>query len=287
MPLPPETAMDDLYSYTDYRLFLRDYYEFHKAKNPAFSYRYLAGRAGVNSSAFFKFIIEGKRNLTKQSIIKIAAALRLTDNECEYFENLVFFNQAKTIREKDLFFSRLMQHKKARKAAPIGEEYYEYFAQWYHCVVRELIVMVDIADDWERLGRLLRPRIGAKQAKQSVDLLLRLGFLKKENGRYIQTEPVLSTGYSIRAHQVIKFQVEMLKNAIESFTVASERERLNSSTTFGISEELFAHYVAMIRDFRLKLMELASLDKKASRVYQLTLNLFPVSERVNDPGEAP
>jgi uncharacterized protein (TIGR02147 family) len=160
--------MDDLYSYTDYRRFLKDYYESHKAKNPSFSYRYLANKAGVNSSAFFKFIIEGKRNLTKQSIIKIAAALRLTGNESEYFENLVFFNQAKTIKEKDLFFSRLMEHKKTRKVAPIGEEYYEYFAQWYHCVIRELIVMADFADDWERLGRLLKPRIGAKQAKQSA-----------------------------------------------------------------------------------------------------------------------
>jgi uncharacterized protein (TIGR02147 family) len=279
--------MDDLYSYTDYRRFLKDYYESHKAKNPSFSYRYLANKAGVNSSAFFKFIIEGKRNLTKQSIIKIAAALRLTGNESEYFENLVFFNQAKTIKEKDLFFSRLMEHKKTRKVAPIGEEYYEYFAQWYHCVIRELIVMADFADDWERLGRLLKPRIGAKQAKQSVELLLRLGFLKKENGRYVQTEPVLSTGYGVSAHQIVKFQIEMLKHAIESFNLAGERERLNSSTTFGISGELFAHFVAMIRDFRLKLMELARLDNKASMVYQLNLNLFPVSRRVDDAWGAP
>jgi uncharacterized protein (TIGR02147 family) len=274
--------MDDICTYTDYRRFLKDYYNFHKAKNPAFSYRYLASRAGVNSSAFFKFIIEGKRNLTKQSIMKIVTALRLNEIEGEYFENLVFFNQAKTIKEKDHFFSRLMQHKKAHKVACIGEQSYEYFAQWYHCVIRELVVMFDTKDDWEQLGRLLKPHISAKQAKQSVELLLKLGFLKKENSRYAQTEPVISTGCSIRAHQVIKFQIEMLKKAIDSFTLSGETERLNSSTTFGISGPLYAQFIAMVRDFRAKLMELAREDENPAMVYQLNLNLFPVSERAPD-----
>ncbi|MBN1578712.1 MAG: TIGR02147 family protein [Chitinispirillaceae bacterium] len=274
--------MDDIYSYADYRLYLKDYYTFHKAENPAFSYRYLARKAGVNSSAFFKFIIEGKRNLTKQTVLKIAAALKFDENEREYFENLVFFNQAETVKERDHFFSRLVQQQKVKKAARIGEDYYEYFSAWHHCVIRELVAMIDFNDNWELLGKLVKPRISAKQAKQSVELLLKLGFLEKNNGRYKQTEPVVSTGYGIKAHQVVRFQIEMLKNAIEAFTGSDESQRLNSSTTFGISGALYAQFIAMIRDFRLKLMELARNDRNPEMVYQLNLNLFPVSERVDD-----
>jgi uncharacterized protein (TIGR02147 family) len=279
--------MEEIFSYTDYRLYLEDYYKSHKAVNSAFSYRYLAQKAGVNSSAFFKFIIEGKRNLTKQTILKIAAALKLNENEREYFENLVFFNQAKTIKEKDYFFVRLVQHKKLKKVSRIGEEYYEYFSAWYHCVVRELLVMVDVKEDWEQLGRLVKPRISAKQAKQSVDLLLKLGFLKKNGDRYEQTEPLLSTGYGINAHQIIKFQIEMLKNAIAAFDNSGERQRLTSSTTLGISSELYTQFISMVREFRLQLMEMARNDKNSTVVYQFNLNLFPVSEPINHVKGAP
>lgn len=277
--------MNDIYTYTDYRQYLKDYYEHHKAENAAFSYRYLAQKAGVNSSAFFKFLIEGKRNLTKQSILKIAIALKFNDNERDYFENLVFFNQAKNIKEKDFFFNRLIQHQKSKKVIRIGEDYYEYFSAWYHCIIRELVVMVDHDDDWEKIARLVKPRITARQVQHSVALLLRLGFLKKENDRYIQTEPVITTGHNIKAHQIIQFQIEMLRNAIESFNRCKATERLNSSTTFGISGQLYPQFVEMIRDFKLKLMELARNDEAPSMVYQLNVNFFPLSEKVSTEKE--
>ena len=57
--------MNQIYEYSDYRQFVKDYYLENKARNHAFSLRYLAQKAGINSSAFFKFLMEGKRNLTK------------------------------------------------------------------------------------------------------------------------------------------------------------------------------------------------------------------------------
>lgn len=273
--------MNDIYAYTDYRHYLKDYYEHHKAENAAFSYRYLAQKAGVNSSAFFKFLIDGKRNLTKQSILKISNALKFNENERDYFENLVFFNQAKNIKEKDFFFNMLMQHQKSKKVRCIEEDYYEYFSTWYHCIIRELVVMIDHQDNWEKIARLVKPRITVRQVEHSVEMLLRLGFLKKENNHYTQTEPVISTGHNIKSHKIIQFQIEMLRNAIESFNRCSASERLNSSTTFGISSRLYVQFVGMIREFKLKLMELARQDENPSMVYQLNLNFFPLSEKIS------
>ena len=55
----------NVFEYTDYRKFLKDYYEDNKGKKPYFSYRYLSKKAGINASAFFKYVIEGKRGLPK------------------------------------------------------------------------------------------------------------------------------------------------------------------------------------------------------------------------------
>ena len=69
------------------------------ARNAALSYRYLSQKAGINSSAFFPQVIGGARNLAKRSLLKVCKALDLQGPEAEFFENLVFFNQARTVEE--------------------------------------------------------------------------------------------------------------------------------------------------------------------------------------------
>jgi uncharacterized protein (TIGR02147 family) len=269
-----------VYDYSDYRVFLKDYYESRKAKKPSFSYRYFAERAGINSAPFFKFIIEGKRNLTRATVLKTSNALKLTRAEAEYFENLVFFNQAKSLRQKNLFFDRLIQKQKRTSAGKISDTQYEYFAEWYHCIIRELVCMVDFREDYAKLGRMLAPVISARQAKNSVKLLLDLGFLEKDNGCYRQTEPVVTTGLGMVEHKIVHFQITMLRNAMEAFERFSSHERMTSATTMAISEKNFYILVEKIRNLRSELLKLACADDPADRVYELVINLFPMSNRL-------
>ncbi len=277
--------METIYNYSDYRQFIKDYYETKKAQNPAFSYRYLAQKAGVNSSAFFKFIMDGKRNLTKSTLLKTCIALKFNDNEAEYFENLVFFNQAKSLNEKNHFFDKLINLQKLRDVKTIDKDHYTYFGQWYHCVIRELIVLIDFKNNYAQLAKMVRPNITASQAKESVNLLLDLGFLTVVNGKYKQSDPVITTGPTIKAHQVIKFQIEMLHNAINSFENADEKERFASTTTLSISFETYKQMLKKVRNFKSHLMELAKNDMAPEIVYQLNLNLFPLSKMKRNGGQ--
>jgi uncharacterized protein (TIGR02147 family) len=269
--------MISIYNYSDYRLFLKEYYESHKAVNPAFSFRYLSQKAGINSAPFFKFIIEGKRNLTKATILKTCVALKLSDQEAEYFENLVFFNQAKTIGEKNHFFERLVEKQRHRNVGKIREDHYEYFSEWYHCIVRELACMIDFKEDYTRLARSISPAITPAEAAKSVKLLLRLGFLNKVDGRYHQTEPVLSTGYGLASHQIINFQIKMLRKAIEAFDRCTQHERLTSATTLAVSRKTYEKMVEKMRFLRSEFLELARSDDAPESVYELTMNLFPLT----------
>jgi uncharacterized protein (TIGR02147 family) len=60
--------MPNIFNYLNYRDFLKDYYEEHKAKSPCFSYKYLANKAGFKSKSFFHEVITGKKNLSKDSM---------------------------------------------------------------------------------------------------------------------------------------------------------------------------------------------------------------------------
>lgn len=270
--------MDSIYEYSDYRLFIKDYYELRKAESPAFSYRYLAQKAGINSAPFFKFLIEGKRNLTSETVGKVATALKLDAKSREYFENLVFFNQAKTTKDKNRFFDKLIALRKAQNILRIGSEKYEYFSEWYHCAIREIASVGNFRDDFAKLGNSLRPPISAIKAQESVDLLLRLGFLKQENGRYKQADPLLSTGYGIEDYHVIKFQIKMLRMAIEAFERTMSPERSMSSLTFSLSRSTYLALVKEVRAFRARVMEMVGKDESPEMVYHLNIGLFPLSK---------
>lgn len=272
--------MLNIFTYSDYREFIKDFYINKKSLNISFSYRYLAQKAGINSSSFYKYVIEGKRNLTKGTLLKTCQMLKLNTIEAEYFENLVFFNQAKTIAEKNHFFEKLILLRNSRDVYLVSEEQYDFYAEWYHPIIRELVSIIDFHDDYDRLAAYLSPSILPTQAKASVELLLRLGLIRKsEHGRYLATDSVITTGPGVKALQVINFQIKMMKMAIEVYDRFPRNERLMSSTTFGISEETFELFIKKCREFRSQLLDIARQDTNAQRVYQLNLNLFPVSKR--------
>ena len=49
----------DILQYTNYRVFLRDYYEYKKKTSTAFSLRFFAEKAGLSSHAHLKLAICG------------------------------------------------------------------------------------------------------------------------------------------------------------------------------------------------------------------------------------
>lgn len=271
-------SMASVFDSSDYREYLREHYNALKARNPLLSYRWLSAKAGINSSAFFPQIIEGRRNLTKGSLLKVVRALEMTGPEAEYFENLVFFNQARTLEEKNHFFDRLVSIQSQARSNAILPEHYEYFAQWWHPAVREAAVLRSWGDDWESLGAFLRPAITPEQARDSIQLLLRLGFLRRKGKGYLQVEPVLrASGGPFPDLRLARFQVSMLQLAQQAFDRVPGTERSGAATVFGISEQTFHRFVKRSRQFRAQLQEMARVDEKADRVYLLSMNLVPLS----------
>ncbi len=279
--------MIDIFEYADYRKFIKDFQLAKSKLNSAFSYRYFAQKAGINSSSFYTQVVKGNRNLTKQTIYKTCIALNLNDQEAEYFENLVFFNQAKTIKEKNYFFEKLIEKQKLRNVKRIKEEQYEYFSSWYHVIIREAVTFIDFNEDYKKLANFLNPPITEKQAKESVALLLKLGFLEKVDGRYIQTEPLIASDSAteFKIHQVMNYQIQMLKMSIEAFDRWKSGQRLTSATTFSVSEKTYARFVEILRDSRSQMMKLAMADDNPEQVYMLSVNLIPMTNKKGSGGK--
>lgn len=271
--------MLDIFEYADYRRYIQDYQLAKSRLNSAFSFRYLAQKAGINSSSFFTQIVKGKRNLTKQTIYKTCIALNLDDMEAEYFENLVFFNQAKTIKDKNHFFEKLIEKQKVRSVKKVKEENYDYFSEWYHATIREVVTFLDFKNNYKKLASFIKPEISAKQAKESVELLLKLGFLEKDGLRYRQAEPLIASDSSteFKIHRIINYQIKMLDLVKESYDRWPSEERLTSATTFSISSKTYEQFIEILRNSRSQMMKLTEADNDPERVYLLNMNLIPLS----------
>lgn len=276
--------MIDLFAHQNYREYLREYYHEQKSQKRNFSYRAFSEKAGIAAPSFLFHVIEGKRNLTKVTATKISQAIGHSRDEAEFFENMVFFNQAQSITEKTIYYSRLVEIRKPFDIENIPKDRFEYYTTWYHSVIREVVIFFDFQDDFDRLGAFLVPPVKGSDAKRSIRLLERLGFIERDsNGLYHQSQNLINVKVgSEHAFIIEKFQSEMLQVALKAYDAIPVRRRMTSSTTFSISPENFELFKLRMRELQHQLMEMARIDEKPGTAYQLTLNLFPVSRSIED-----
>ncbi|MBN1130894.1 MAG: TIGR02147 family protein [Chitinispirillaceae bacterium] len=275
-----------VFDYTDYRRYLADFYKEQKLATKAFSYRYFAKKAGINSVGLYKDVVEGRQNLGRALIFKFSAAMRHTKKEAEYFENLVFFNEAATVDERTLFFERMMSCQ-GSKARLVETTKYEYYQKWYYSAIRALISIGRFGDseaDCRTIAATLNPRIRPEEAKKALAILERLGFIEKNrDGAFVLTSSAITTGplkpeASMTALKVISFQKEMTalaNGSLDRFGV----ENVNLSTlTLGISAATMTAIKEELAAVRNKIATLAEQEREPDRVFQLNMQFFPLSD---------
>jgi uncharacterized protein (TIGR02147 family) len=283
-----------IFDYTDYRRYLGDYYLARKRANKAFSYRFFAKKAGINSVGLYKDVVEGRQHLGRALIFKFSAALGHTKKEAEYFECMVFFNEVDSVEERKLFFERMMACQKT-KARIIDSTKYEYYHKWYYSAVRALVSLGNFTDekrDLKTIAGVLNPRIRLDEAKKALLVLKRLGFIRKsDNGCFEVSDSVITTGAlmpdtNVSALNVINFQKEVMALANESLDRFGA-ERINLSTlTLGISEATMKAVKEELAALRDKIASLAEKDSAADRVYQLNMQFFPISDSYQERDNA-
>lgn len=275
--------MINLFEYLNYRDFLKDAYEERHAGDWRFSHRFIAEKADFDASMFNK-ILQGKRNLTPRLVSVFADIFCNDDREKQYFADMVAFNQAKNHSESRQFLEKLVATKEC-KVENVAKDQFEYFDNWYHAVVRELVTFYPYVGDDAALGLMVRPPITASQVKSSIALLERLNMIKKneQTGFYEQTQGLISSGtesYSTAVNAYIQQNLKVAQTAIDRF----DREERNLSTlAFGCDEDTYKELVEMVRRFRREVLAKVGQCQKANRVFQLGMQLFPLSDPYPPP----
>ncbi|MBF0430808.1 MAG: TIGR02147 family protein [Fibrobacteria bacterium] len=271
--------MVDIFSYLDYRAFLKDIYDDKKKQGWQLSYRTLGKLVGFNSAGFFTNIIKGKRGISSQIAGKFAEVFRLKIKEREYFEYLVQADQAKNQTQKKYYLDKAIALKKMKfKIKDVGT--HQFYEKWYFSTIRELLGFMPFKGDCRTLAKTLYPSIKPRDAEKSIELLEKLKLIKKnKEGYYEQTDPFITSGDKITSANLAKFHMETAELAIRATDKCPIDQRNISTLTLGLSKEGYTEMVNKIRDFRQELMEIAKRDKKKARVYHVNFHVFPLTKR--------
>lgn len=273
------TIMERIETYENYREFLKDCFEDRKKRFSFFSNRYFCKKAGITSPSLYQEVVKGKRNLTSKTIAAFSKGLNLTDCDAEYFKTLVLFNQCQTVWEKALYHESLKKFREKIPKEIIPPNQYEYFAKWYNPAIRELACLINWGDDYQLLASSLNPPIKKKEAKESVELLMKLGLLRKNNdGKYEQSSPAIASGNNVIDVRTLNKQLsELGVSAVESIPSS---ERHISSMTMGISGKAFFQIEQEIEEFKDRLRRIIHNDECSDAVYNINIQFFPVSRKI-------
>jgi uncharacterized protein (TIGR02147 family) len=272
----PPPGLPNILDYTDYRKFLADHYRARKAVDPSFSLRVFARKAGFPSHGLLKYLMEGQRNLTQKTLVKILPALDFDREQARYFENLVFFNQAKGLGEQQVYYDRLREAS-AATFRKLEVAQLAVFRAWHYTVIREMLALKGFRADADWIAARLKPRVEAREARAALDTLIEAGLIVRKAGGYRAAEPDITTGDEVRSFAVKNYHAEMMRLATLALDHAPG-ERDISASTFALRSSDWPRLKKRVQAMRKELREFAARSGEGDRIIQVNLQVFPLTQ---------
>lgn len=268
-----------IFDYLDYREYLHQRYQALKQKSPAFSYRYIAGKLGMDAGSV-NGILKGRRKLDPALAGKVARIFGLNVFEQEYFEALVLYCQAKNHAERTILLEKLLRLRGIQIKRLEGRQF-EFYRKWYYSALRELLNCRPGHADAEKLGRLLRPPISAQEARDALRLLLDLGLIQEqEDGAYRVTENLITSGEGARAAAMNGFHRAMAELAARAVQDIDPGERDFSALTLNCSSDALQDVKTILRQARRDILQRVEKDDRSDLVLQINFQAFPLSQKL-------
>lgn len=274
-----------IFQYTDYRAFLRDYYN--ERKDSGYSFRQMNSDLGFTSPNYLKLVMDGERHIGRKSIPTIIQSLKLNKLESDYFSYLLFFAKAKTDVDRNFYFGHIARIRQGKLIGDISADQLSWYSSWYNPIIRELVVGKSRESiNYSELAKSVQPSIDSRQAKRSVDLLIELGFLLVDSsGVIVQANPVINSADQMGITAIKQYHAKMIELGKESIERYQSNQREISTVTARVSNEGFEKIKNRIQEFRRELLQMIHDDESVDRVVQINMQLFPVSKFPETPNE--
>lgn len=287
MPRKPIKPKTNIFEFQDFRLYLKALVKEFKTTREGFTMRSFAEGVGFGSPSFLKMIIDGQRSLKEKPFQKICDYFHLKDREKDYFRCLVDFTQCKDPDVKKQLTDQLDSLRPRVTYSELKKNQRKYFANDYYAAIREMVLLQDFKEDSKWIAAKCLPRIKPAEAREAIEVLLELGFLKRDDqGRLTQSDPVIDTGAQAQAEETFTYHEAVLNKARKYLSLLDQGSRNFSALTIPIPKSLEKTIAEKIYNLQNEILDLVNDENlKYDSVYQFNIQLFPVTTEPEDDGD--
>jgi uncharacterized protein (TIGR02147 family) len=280
-------ATPDIFTYLDFRAYLRDWFEARRAEDPAFSKRQFARLAGKSSPGLLTEVMDGDRQLTPAMVESFGSALGLSRSEKDFFDSLVQLAQSTDSKTRNHAWERISAVKAFQEARRIEGHAFHYLSHWWYPVVRELAHRPDFVADPAWIAKRIRPPVTEPQARRALEVLQELGLLAPDgSGRLRPTEAVVTTPHEVSGLAVHNYHRGMLERAIDAIDRFPQEERHFLAATISIPHALVDELKQELNSLQERVLDLANrFEGSADEVVQVEFLMFPLSDRAGGEGK--
>lgn len=280
----PRSGILSVFGYTDYRVYLQDFYQFKKDAPQGYSHRNFAKKAGFSAPNVLKLVVTGERNISAASLPKFIKALGLTGRMAAYFGVLVRMNNTKDLEQKSIYYQELVNLTPAEKKRNLDPTTMEYLSHAVFPVLREMAIQSNFCDDPYWIVRRLTFKVSIKEVKYAFGFLLEHKFLtKNQNGKYIAHDNLILSSDEIKSLAVRRYHKCVLDQSHLMLETLPLEQREFGALTFTLPEESFDELKLRLKEFRRNLLEWALKSSEANQqeqgVIQVNIQMYPQTRK--------
>jgi uncharacterized protein (TIGR02147 family) len=278
----------ELTSYSDYRSYLGDLFQVLKETFGKYSYTRFAGDLGLGASNIMFSIIKGRRKLMFKHVRVISEALGFDRKESRFFASLVRVHNSKKVGEHIADLDMLFDVAESRFENSVESESMKIMSAWQNVLVFEALDLFPSGAELGELTRSFKVRISKTEVRESLKLLIEMGYVREEAGLFCKAQRNFSTGSRVPGYGVIRYHLKMMELAQDCLGQGFRPDERNvSSVTLSVSDPTAELLLRELDDFRRRLVFLAQQKSQEDaqngiplqKLIQVNFQAFPLIDR--------
>jgi uncharacterized protein (TIGR02147 family) len=270
----------NIYTFLDYREYLKQSFEELKNSKHCFNYTYFAKKAEMGSTSYLRMVIKGQRNIKPDTSKKFAKALNLTKKQSDYFQTMVLFNQAKNEQEQDEYFNRLVKLRPLKFLKEINADQYEYFTNRYYVTIREMVALPNFKEDPEWIAKSIVNDIKAEDVVRAFEVLQNIGLIARdENGKLIHSNSTVSTPPNVDSIDIYNYHRSLLTEAKNSMAFLKDKTVDLAGMTIPIPKDSIEEVKRIMQKCREDIANyICHGSNDYHEVFQINMQMFPLTQ---------
>ena len=267
----------NIFTYRDFRSFIRDRLAELKNSDSKYSYQFLASRLGIASKSHIKMVVDARHNISLELAARLAEVFELNRREQEFFLALVDYGQADDERCKQLALERLCSFGSFSRLHRLDIKQMDYYADPLLLALREMVELKDFSETPAYIAARLPFKAGEARIRKAIAKLIELGLLERDDSGHLRhCEHNIATGDDMRSLAIKTYYRQRFKEAAAALEVPADKRRLGGLSC-AVSRSTYKKICDILEESLGRIYVLLDEEEEADEVYQLVTAFYPLT----------